>query len=139
MPILTRTCLLVALLLAACNSADHGQPSLVGCLVDEEHVVTDTASIPAGFTLSPADARTLALGRWTGELERDDGDAVTLTLELDIDVATVLTVSASGSANFAARLAAVDHTGSAATAACRSARPATAAGLHQATTTARST
>lgn len=173
MPILTRTCLMVALLLAACNSADHGQPSLVGCLVDEEHVVTDTASIPAGFTLSPADARTLALGQWTGELERDDGGAVTLTLELDangamllqrrswraptdggiepadaalacedtyalpvalvlralpdldIDVATVLTVSASGSASFAARLAAVDHTGNAAPAAADLAGPGT--------------
>ena len=69
--------------LAACGSPGSGDPNLVGCLVDTEHVVDDLDARPPGFSLSPAEARARALGLATGSLDRHDGARIDLNLAID--------------------------------------------------------
>ena len=76
--------------LVACAGIGDGGPSLVACLVDEELAVVDPNVTPPGFTLTPAEALTIAVGGWSGHLDKVDDAQVDLTLQ--IDVAGTMTV-----------------------------------------------
>ena len=75
--------LLPLAILVACAGIGDGGPSLVACLVDEELAVVDPNVTPPGFTLTPAEALTIAVGGWSGHLDKVDDAQVDLTLQID--------------------------------------------------------
>ena len=70
--------------LVACAGLGDGGPSLVTCLVDEEHAVVDPNVAPPGFTLTPTEALSRSVGTWSGHLDRVDDAQIDLTLRIDL-------------------------------------------------------
>lgn len=75
--------LLTLLLLVACGDPSGPVPSLVGCLVDREHLITDPLTLPSGFSVTPLEALLRTTGNFHGELERRDANRIPLHLRVE--------------------------------------------------------